>query len=260
LRNGERPMQRTFWLYGWIAVLLAAPGLAGPARADGPNQAALVVQFSQDRVESRCIPFEGADITGGELLARSGLDVLIDASWGMGITVCRVEDVGCDYPAEHCFCQCMGGGPCAYWNYFYRDSGGEEWVYSPLGAALHKARPGSVEAWVWGDGHTPPAGDLTFEAICVAPTAVASAPSPQPERQAPASATPNTVKATPQPAATRDSTPVPTASSTPTSLPPTVAATPAPMTYAASGLTSYWAFGLIVLSLAVIGAIVWLRR
>jgi hypothetical protein len=253
-------MRRTFWLYGWLAVLLMPPAAAVPARADRPNQAALVIQFSQDRVETRCIPFEGEAITGGELLARSGLDVLIDASRGMGITVCRVEDLGCDYPAEHCFCQCMGGGPCAYWNYFYRDPGGEGWVYSPLGAAIHKARPGSVEAWVWGDGHTPPASDLTFETICAVPTAVAPSPTAQPARQVSASPTSNIAEAMPQPAATRESTPVPAAPSTPTFLPPTVAPGPAPTTHAAPDRASYWAFGLIALGLVVMGAIVWLRR
>ncbi len=97
----------------------------------------------------------------------------MDASGGMGITVCQIAGVGCAHPAEPCFCQCMGGETCAYWNYYYRDSGEADWTYSALGALLRKVQPGAVEAWVWGDGKTPPSTDWTFEAICSPATVTA---------------------------------------------------------------------------------------
>jgi hypothetical protein len=255
-----------------LLLLLGIASLPGSAFAEEPNRAALVVQFDHDRVETRCVSFEGSTITGGEMLQRSGLDVIIDSTRGMGITLCKVGDLGCDFPAEHCFCQCMGGGPCAYWNYFYRDPGSESWVYSPLGAALHKAGPGSVEAWVWGDGHTPPADGLTFGHICaasapigptgtlepeVAPTA--SPPLPLAEGQSEPSSTPVTPEPTPVPSTHPSAAPQSEASPTQTVRP---AATPTsqPSPDGAPGMSTYWPFGLAVLALAGIAAVARFRR
>ena len=252
---------------GFILALysLAAASLPGPVLAQEPNRAALVVQFDQDRVETRCISFEGDTVTGGELLKLSELDVTIDASRGMGITLCKVDGLGCDFPAEHCFCQCMGGGPCAYWNYFYRDSGSESWVYSPLGAALHKAGPGSVEAWVWGDGHNPPANALTFESICTVSTptapvqeaAVGPAPSPaQTLQEAKLEPLPTAVTPEPTPVARvqPSATPRPAASPTQT-VHPAPSPTAQPVAGTHSSAASYWPFGVAVLTLVGIGAV-----
>jgi hypothetical protein len=251
-------MKRSLSLSGWGLLLLAVMFLPGTALAGDPNQAALVVQFSDERVETRCIAFEGEEITGSEMLVRSDLDAIMDVSSGLGITVCQIDGQGCVYPAEHCFCQCMGGGECAYWNYFYRDPGADAWVYSPLGAGIHKASQGSVEAWVWGDGRTPPAKNLTFEAICAVPTV-------QPQATAVASPTPITPEATPRPSPTR--TPVPAVTAMPTQpvstqpMPtPTWTPAPPPPGDGTPDLSSYWPFGLMVLALALIGALVWLRR
>jgi hypothetical protein len=102
--------------------LLAALGLPGATFAGEPNQAGLVVQFGDGRVETRCVAFQDEEISGADLLlTHSGFDTVIDASSGMGITVCQIETEGCAYPAEPCFCRCMGGGECAYWNYFYQE-------------------------------------------------------------------------------------------------------------------------------------------
>jgi hypothetical protein len=264
----EMQMKRSLFLCSWGLLFLAVaflPGTAlahvrGTAPGDDPNQAALVVQFSDERVETRCIDFEGEEITGGEMLARSGLDAIMDVSSGLGVTVCQIEGQGCVYPAEHCFCQCMGGGECAYWNYFYRDPGSDAWVYSPLGAGAHKARPGSVEAWVWGDGRTPPAKDLTFTTICAAPTAPAPILTATPQATAAASPTPIVPEATPRPAPTH--LPRPAVTATPTQAIPTPTWTTVPSSPgdAAPDPLSYWPFGLMVLILALVGAIAWLRR
>ena len=233
-----------------ILLLLALLSLPGPALAGEPNQAALVVQFGDGHVETRCVPFEGAEITGADLLARSGLDLVVDASSGMGIIVCRIEGEGCSYPAEPCFCECMGGGACAYWNYFYRDPGATGWSYSPQGAILRRVKPGSVEGWVWGDGHTTPGDQLTFEAICVPP-------SPQPLSTAP-SPSPVTVTVTPASSETPLSFPSPTTVPTASVLTPSPAPSPAPQ--AQSNPAGYWIFGIVVAVLALIGIVVWLRR
>ncbi len=58
------------------------------------------------------------------------------------------------------------------------------WTYAALGALRHKVRPGSVEAWVWGDGTTLPAADLTFEVVCPSPTPTATPPATSTPQQA----------------------------------------------------------------------------
>ena len=249
-------MQKILWLLGCLLLLLATFGLPGATMADEPNQAGLVVDFGDGRVETRCISFDEDEITGADLLLTySGFDMVIDASSGMGITVCQLEGEGCAYPSEHCFCQCMGGGACAYWNYFYREPGSSEWTYSALGAVLRKVRHGSVEAWVWGNGTTPPSFEGSFASICAAPTAeptattepttsVETTVSPEPPTAAP------TDRATQSPAT---KTPEPTGTALPaaTAIPPTPTETPEPDP--AGKLASYWPFGLMLLGLVAIG-------
>jgi hypothetical protein len=229
----------------WLLMLASAlaPGLA---QASEPNRAALVVQYGDGRVETRCIQFEGESISGADLLVESGLDVAIDASSGLGITVCQIEGRGCAYPAEQCFCQCSGTGSCAYWNYFTRDADQTGWAYAVQGALLHQARPGSVEAWVWGNGQTLPSADLTFGAVC-RPLEVATPTS------SPTTPTPPVPDTTDRPTAQpRAITPTPTAGPSPTSQP--LVASPAPP---AAG--SYWLFGGMGLILVLAGAVIWLR-
>jgi hypothetical protein len=215
-------------------------------------------------VETRCIPFEGDQIGGDALLAQSGLDVLIDPSSGMGITVCRIEGQGCDHPAEHCFCQCMGGGECAYWNYFYREPGADKWTYSALGAALRKAQPGAVEAWVWGDGRNPPAEDLTFDAVCAQATATPVPPAETETATAtsvpPTSPTPVPAASTPQPTTVTESNPVPTATAQPAATTAVIEPTEAAAEDDDRGLADYWPFGVMVVILIGVGVLVWFRQ
>lgn len=241
----------------WLAIAILPYGAA----AGETNRAGLVILFGDGRVESRCVAFDQEEITGADLLAHSGLDMIVDASRGMGITVCSIEAEGCVYPTEPCFCQCMGGGECAYWNYFYRDPGETEWIYSALGAVLRKVQPGSVEAWVWGDGQTPPPADLDFENVCIPPS-----PTPTQEAQrdggtgTPAVPTPSLVAIAASPTGTQEPIQAPT--NVPTVTVPPASPTPssAPIADTGGTLASYWPFALMILGLALIGVFVWLRR
>jgi hypothetical protein len=144
----------------------------------------------------------------------------------------------------------MGGEECNYWNYLYRDPGATEWTYSALGAVLRKVSPGSVEAWVWGSGNTPPADEWTFEAICLPPTPL---PTDTPQ---PATSIPATVTATP--GEVQAAAPLPTAAPTTTPLPPSP--TPPGASESEPSLVDYWPFAITVLGLGVMGVIVWRRR
>ncbi|HSJ59399.1 MAG TPA: hypothetical protein VLC95_19595 [Anaerolineae bacterium] len=264
---------RGVWLAA--ALYLAVVGLLpGAAVAQQENHAGLVIHFAEGRTETWCVPFEGETISGDDLLARSELEILIDPSSGMGITVCRIEGLGCDYPAQHCFCQCMGGEGCAYWNYFYRDPGDDTWTYSALGALLREVPPGGMEAWVWGDGSLPPASELTLEAVCTPPAAATEPAAAQPAAtEAPTAAftevPPATATNTPAAPAGTAAQAVVGARNTPTleasmaTVPPTVLApaeTVVARTEAQGERGSYWAFGLIVAVLIAVGLAVLLRQ
>ena len=91
-----QPVARTVSL---ALLLLVASSLILISAADEPNQAGLIVQFGDGRVETRCVSFEEDQITGADLLALSGLNAVVDPSSGMGVTVCQIEGQGCPYPA-----------------------------------------------------------------------------------------------------------------------------------------------------------------
>lgn len=165
-----------------IAVAVAAVGLMlsftpEPAAAQTQGRVALIVQFGEGSHITRCVSFSEDSITGLEVLTRSGLQVSL---WGGA--VCRIEQEGCDYPAEPCFCQCKGSS-CQYWSYWHWQDGEASssagrggWTYAQVGAGDHRVHDGDVEAWLWGDAQTPPVA-LSFADVCGLSGAATSAPS-----------------------------------------------------------------------------------
>jgi hypothetical protein len=137
------------------------------AETDDQNQAGLVVDFGDGQVEAVCVRFAEAEITGFELLQRSGLALEVEAQ-GLGAAVCRIDTTGC--PADNCFCQCRGDA-CEYWSYWHQNDG--VWEYSAAGAAVSRVMPEEVEGWSWGPGSVteavPPA-QMSFADICADPT------------------------------------------------------------------------------------------
>ncbi len=180
-------------------------------RAETPHRAGLVVQHGDGSVQTQCITFPEDSISGLDVLQRSGFDLNVDAGNSMGATICRLDNEGCSFPQEDCFCQCTGSD-CVYWSYWRQENG--EWVYSNLGASNTKIHDGDVEGWVWGRGTTggaasvPP--NLTFAEICAVATPTDVPPAPLPS---------------PTPTDTPTPVPSPTATDTPTPLPPTVTPT-----------------------------------
>ncbi len=155
-----------------ILSLLALAALVGIVyvQADGPNRVGLVVVHGNGDVITQCVEFSEDEISGAEVLQRSGLDLSMDVA-GYGATICSIDSEGCSFPAESCFCQCQGS-PCEYWSYWHAANG--EWDYSNLGASNYFVHNGDVEGWVWGEGVigasadvTPP--QLSFDEICAVP-------------------------------------------------------------------------------------------
>jgi hypothetical protein len=158
------------------ALCLLLLGLALPllarAQEQGGNRAALVIRYDGGRVATHCVSFAEESISGDALLRRASLSVIAQGS-GSGTFVCKIDEVGCNYPEENCHCRCMGGD-CVYWTYFHLLDGA--WHYSSVGAGSYQVRSGAVEGWAWGPGKegsgtAPPV--IPFEQIC-------SAPAPEP--------------------------------------------------------------------------------
>lgn len=152
------------------------------AAAQTQRRAALIAQFGDDTYVTRCVPFSEESITGLELLTRSGLQLSL---WGGA--VCRIEQQGCDYPAEPCFCQCKGSS-CQYWSYWHwqdgetlPSSGRGAWAYSQIGSGDYRVHDGDIEAWLWGDAQTPPVV-LSFAEICRSPGADVGSPAASTQR------------------------------------------------------------------------------
>lgn len=167
---------------GLIGLALLAASAAGmPVQADGPNRAGVILVHGNGQTLTHCVAFSESQITGLDLLQRSELDLNIDASNPIGVAVCRIDQEGCTFPTEACFCQCQGS-PCVYWSYWHLTAE-RTWKYSSMGAANSTVRSGDVDGWVWGAGTTssgspPPA--ITFDQICPSATATPSPTVPPP--------------------------------------------------------------------------------
>ena len=214
------------------ANLLALTGHERALAQTPPNRAGLVIQYADGSTDARCVEFEEAEITGYDLMRRSGLSVVI-APGSFGATVCKIDQQGCNYPAQSCFCECEDlNATCVYWISFVQVEGA--WKYSSLGASNAKVKNGDVQGWVWSAGQAegattaPPA--MTFDQVC------AAAPASPPEPTATAAPQPTTtaaVEPTSASAATAEVQPtdivseaVPTAGATPSATPEMTEATP----------------------------------
>jgi hypothetical protein len=194
----------SFTLLATFLMLLFTPDLL----AQTSNQAALVVRYGDGSTQTQCVEFSESQISGYELLTRSGLPLEVDASSG-GASICSINGTGC--PSSDCFCQCKGGGDCVYWSYWHLS--GDAWQYSMVGASLYPVTEGAVEGWSWGEGSptnaiSPPV--VSFDDVCGAAATATSIPPTDTAVPPTATAVPPT--ATPMPPT---NTPIPTATPTP---------------------------------------------
>jgi len=183
-------------------ILLLAPAVVetGPrgAHAQQANRVGLVVEHGDGSVTTRCIEFSEQEISGYDVLTRSGLNVVAAFESGMGAAVCAVGGEGC--PAESCLtCDVPN-----YWAYWHLDGGA--WVYSPIGVSSYTVHDGDVEGWRWGGGDPPDV--IQFDQICAPPPT--DTPAPPTDTPPPPTDTPAPPTDTSTPEAATDTPPPPT--------------------------------------------------
>ena len=203
LTSRMRPAGVRGLLFGLLLALACGLGVNQTAARPLSHQAGLVVQFGENQVQTYCVNFDADTISGLQLLQSvSSLQVIYDeTSTGMGAGVCKINNDGCSFPIEDCFCQCQGLA-CIYWSYWHLQPN-NTWDYSSLGASSFVLTNGQVDGWRWGAGTSTsaqPPPVITLSEICQpAPTA--------------------TPTLTPTPAPTVTPTPAPSATSTPSATP-----------------------------------------
>lgn len=140
------------------------------AQDQSPVRVGLIVMGLQEGMATACIVLDKENPTSYDVLLASGLE--ISASVGtMGSAVCKIDNIGCAYPGESCFCQCSGSR-CSYWAYYYREE--DTWRYSQVGASSKPVKSGDVDLWLWNDYRQarPALPDLTWQDICPADVTV----------------------------------------------------------------------------------------
>jgi hypothetical protein len=202
-----------------LLVLVHLAFLAGPAEAQRPNGAGLVIQHGDGTLIYAYVQFEEEEISGIDLLTRSGIAATIAPFGGLGGGVCSINGEGC--PADNCWCESYTN-PAYYWHYYVLDAG--TWVELPLGASSRKLRDGDVDGWSWNAGeHSLPA--TTIDEIAALNGVDRNPPEPTATETPPPTDTPVPTATSPPPPTATNSPPTATTVATQTAPP---SATPAP--------------------------------
>jgi hypothetical protein len=131
-----------------LAGVLLAPA---PTRADDElNHAGVVVRDAEGRVTYAWVPFAEEEITGIELLRRSGIPIVTVGFGALGEGVCWIAGQGCGVAeCRRNVCQ-VSSANAPYWQYFHQDADDPAvWTWLPLGASSSKVEDGDVFGWSW---------------------------------------------------------------------------------------------------------------
>ena len=180
------------------AAIAAALLAAHPVHA-AVHHAALVIQHSGGSVVARCVAFAEEQITGLQLVQRSGVEYDTQTFGSIGSAMCQLDREPSPVPPG-----CFGSG--AYWQYFHREGGG--WQTSPVGASSSVLRDGDMDGWRYAVGSNQAPSNVAFATVCGAP--------------------PPPVAATHVARAPHQATPVRTATPAPTTSVEALAPTPSP--------------------------------
>jgi hypothetical protein len=225
-----------------------------------------VVEHENGSMVKTCVPFSEVQITGEQVLQRSGVEYSTQPYGGFGDAVCQI-----DYEPAQLTNNCFQDGK--YWAMFVSRGGGS-WQSSSLGISSQTFRDGDAEGFRYesqSDSSTPPspAGVCPPPIPATAPPVAVTAPPNRPLGSTPAARA--TAPTMPAPVATSragatPSPPSPAASSSPAA--PTggavagVATDPPPPPRPGSVGAGVWAASALAIALAsgVVLQVVRLRR
>jgi hypothetical protein len=225
------------------AAALAAGLLAMHPVHAAVHHAALVIQHSSGSLIARCVAFAEDQITGLQLVERSGVQYEAQSFGSVGSAICQLDREPSTVPSG-----CFGSGP--YWQYFHRQGGG--WQTSAFGASSSVLHDGDTDGWHYAVGANQVPGNVAFASVCGAP-----APAP----------------ATPAAQAANHATPIPMAAPAPTTSLEALAPSASPQPNAvltstgpptqppkATALGPWVAFGAMAILMLTLGAINLRRR
>ena len=119
----------------------------GVAQEGSGNRAGIVVVDGEGRMAYGVVQFDEPEISGVELLRRSGAEPATVLFGGLGEGVCSIGNTGCSVDV----CRrrvCQGPKPDdPFWKSFAPD--GQRWIALQLGASADKVRDGEVRLWAW---------------------------------------------------------------------------------------------------------------
>ncbi|MDQ4100529.1 MAG: hypothetical protein M3121_08525 [Chloroflexota bacterium] len=146
-----------------IICLCLLVGFVIPASgvAQTQNAAGIVVDYGDGRMTYAYVPFVEEEISGLELLRRSGVPLVTVSFGGLGDGVCKVGDTGCDVSeCRRRLCQ-TGERTSPFWQYVRQEAPGD-WRLFPLGVSQSRVRNGDIDGWAW-TGTQPRLPAMTFE-------------------------------------------------------------------------------------------------
>ncbi len=87
------------WIFALFLLCVAMPG-STLAQDATPNRVGLVVVHDDGSEVNQCISFSEPEITGLQVLERSGLKLDYDGGNSMGAAICSIDSQGCTFPQE----------------------------------------------------------------------------------------------------------------------------------------------------------------
>jgi len=196
----------------------AAAFLLGHPVHAAVHRAGLAIEHASGRLVTRCVTFMEDQLSGFDLVQRSGVPYRAQTYGSLGQAICQLDGEPSPVPGN-----CLGTGQS--WVYEHRTATG--WVQSQIGASGWMLHDGDMDGWRYAGGAAQTLPALTLAQVCAAPVA-----RPTPSVAAPTAAT-SIATASASPSALATPSPpvialVPSGASTPTAgpRPPPSAAAP----------------------------------
>lgn len=143
-------------------------GVGVSCAAQSIHRVALVIQHGDGQMVRRCVAFAEAQLSGEEVLRRSGVPIATQEYGGdLGVAVCQIDGE----PAV--YADCLGdGAPPVYWTLW---TGGSQWTLASTGVSRLMLADGDQLGFRYEAGSDPPATAAgTCPPVVTTPVPVAS--------------------------------------------------------------------------------------